>query len=176
MYPVLVVPVLRSSDYDKHELQSSRRNSQLRHCRGDREVDTLCIRMAMVILGIPEPRLGTWRSQKQGCYEQVVCPPLALRIGILKGSALPNDGLDAPVSSQCRTPQDTNHKGHWVPKCFVIQLLVLASSMYPALVFLVLRSLDYDKHELQSSRRKSQLRHWRGELSRCTRYAYVCRS
>jgi hypothetical protein len=64
MYPVLVFPVLRSSDYDKHELQSSRRNSQLRHCRGTSEVYTLCIRMAIVRVGIPEPRLGTWRSPK----------------------------------------------------------------------------------------------------------------
>ncbi len=74
-------------------------------------------------LGIP--RLGTWRKQKQGLYEKVMWPPMALRIGLLKSSALQNDGLDAPVILQCRTPQETNPKGHWGPHYFFIQSLCL---------------------------------------------------
>ena len=36
---------------------------------------------------------------------------MALRIGLLKSSALQNNGLDAPVILQCRTPQEINPKG-----------------------------------------------------------------
>ncbi len=71
------------------------------------------------------PRLGTWREQKQGLYEKIMWPPMALRIGLLRSSALQNDGLDAPVILQCRTPQETNPKGHWGPHYFFIQSLFL---------------------------------------------------
>ena len=71
------------------------------------------------------PRLGTWRKQKHGFYEKVVWPPMALRIGLLRSSALHNDGLDAPVSVQSRTSQETNPKGHWGPNYFLIKSLLL---------------------------------------------------
>ena len=48
---------------------------------------------------------------------------MALRIGLLRSSALQNDGFDAPVILQCRTPQGTNPKGHWGPHYFFIQSL-----------------------------------------------------
>jgi hypothetical protein len=34
------------------------------------------------------PRLGTWRKQQQGLYGKVMWPPMALRIGLLRSSAL----------------------------------------------------------------------------------------
>jgi hypothetical protein len=48
------------------------------------------------IVKLDIPRLGTWRKQEQELYEQILWPPLSLRIGLLKSSALQNDGLDAP--------------------------------------------------------------------------------
>ena len=50
---------------------------------------------------------------------------MALGIGLPRSSALQNDGLDAPVILQCRTPQKTNPKGHWVPHFFFIKSLFL---------------------------------------------------
>ena len=44
---------------------------------------------------------------------------MAFRIGLLKSSALQNDGLDGPVMLQCPTPQETNPKGHWGPNYFL---------------------------------------------------------
>ena len=58
--------------------------------------------LEIVRLGIP--RLGTCRKQKQRFYEDIIWPPMALRIGLLRSSALQDDGLDAPVILQCRTP------------------------------------------------------------------------
>ena len=55
--------------------------------------------LEIVRLGIP--RLGTWRKRKQGFYENVIWPPMALMIGLLGSSAPQNDGLDAPVILQC---------------------------------------------------------------------------
>ena len=75
------------------------------------------ISLEIVRLGIP--RLGTWRKQTQGFYEKVIWPPMALRIGLLRSSALQNDGLDVPVILQFRTPRETNPKGHWGPKYFL---------------------------------------------------------
>ena len=43
---------------------------------------------------------------------------MALRIGLLKSSALQNDGRIKPVILQCRTPQETNPKGQSGPNCF----------------------------------------------------------
>ena len=71
---------------------------------------TMSVHLEIVRLGIP--RLGTWRKQKQGFYEKVIWPPMALRIGLLRSSALQNDGRIKPVILQCRTPQGTNPKGH----------------------------------------------------------------
>ena len=51
--------------------------------------------------------------------QKVIWPPMALRIGLLRSSALQNDGLDVPVILQCRTPQETNPKGHWGPNYFL---------------------------------------------------------
>jgi hypothetical protein len=48
---------------------------------------------------------------------------MALRIGLLKSSALQNDGLDVPVLLQCRTPRETNHKGPTGPNYFLIKSL-----------------------------------------------------
>ena len=48
---------------------------------------------------------------------------MALRIGLLRSSALQHEGLDAPVILQCRTPQETNPKGNCGPNC-VFFLLV----------------------------------------------------
>ncbi len=42
-------------------------------------------------------------------------PQMALRIGLLRASALQNDGRVKPVILQRRTPQETNPKGHWGP-------------------------------------------------------------
>jgi hypothetical protein len=44
---------------------------------------------------------------------------MALRIGLLRSSALQNDGLDAPVILQCLTPQEANPKVHWGPNNFL---------------------------------------------------------
>jgi hypothetical protein len=49
---------------------------------------------------------------------------MALRIGLLKSSALQNDGLDGPVILQFRTPQETNPKGHSGPNYFFCKILV----------------------------------------------------
>ena len=46
---------------------------------------------------------------------------MALRIGLLRSSALQNAGLDAPVILQRRTLQGTNPKGHWGPNMFFIE-------------------------------------------------------
>ncbi len=66
--------------------------------------------LEIVRLGVP--RLGTGRKQTQGFDEKVIWPPMALRIGLLRSSAVQNDGLYAPVILQCRTPQETNPGGH----------------------------------------------------------------
>jgi len=67
---------------------------------------------------------------------------MALRIGLPRSSALQNDGLDVPVILQCRTPRETNPKGHWGAKILFHQILVFSSSLYPVLVYPVLRSLE----------------------------------
>ena len=87
------------------------------------KVSMLPIVLEIIRLGIP--RLGTWRKQKQGFYEKVIWPPMALRIGLPGSSALQNDGHIMPVILQCRTPQETNPKGHWGPNCFFIKSLFL---------------------------------------------------
>ena len=50
---------------------------------------------------------------------------MALRIGLLRSSALQNDGHIKPVILQCRTPRGTNLKGHWVPNYFLRKSLFL---------------------------------------------------
>ena len=80
-----------------------------------------CASLEIVRLGTP--RLGTWRKQTQGFYEKVIWPPMALRIGLLRSSALQNDGQDAPVILRCRTLQETNPKGHWGPNYFFIKYM-----------------------------------------------------
>ena len=67
----------------------------------------------IVRLGIQ--RLGTWRKQKPIFFEKTTWPTTALRMRLLRSSALQNDGLDAPVILECRTSQETNPKGHWGP-------------------------------------------------------------
>ena len=69
--------------------------------------------LEIVRLGIP--RLGTWRKQKQGLYKKVMWPPMALRIGLLRSSALQNAGHIRPVILQCRTPRETDSKARWGP-------------------------------------------------------------
>jgi hypothetical protein len=59
-------------------------------------------------------------NQTQGFYHKEIVHPIALRMRLLRRSALQNDGLDVPVILQCRTPQETNPKGHWVPNYFLI--------------------------------------------------------
>ena len=76
-------------------------------------------------LGIP--RLGTWRKQKQGLYEKVMWPPMALRIGLLRSSALQSDGHIKPVTLRCRTPGETNPKGHWGPNYLLRKTLLFSS-------------------------------------------------
>jgi hypothetical protein len=44
---------------------------------------------------------------------------MAFRIGLPDNSALQNDGHIKPIILQCRTPQETNPKGHWGPNCFL---------------------------------------------------------
>ena len=63
--------------------------------------------------------------QKQGFYKKIIRPPMALRIGLPGSSALQNDGLDVPIILQCRTPRETNPKGHWVTNYFCIKSLLL---------------------------------------------------
>jgi hypothetical protein len=52
---------------------------------------------------------------------------MALRIGLLRSSALQDDGLDVPVILQCRTPQEANPKGHWGPTYFLRTSLCFSS-------------------------------------------------
>ena len=59
---------------------------------------------------------------------------MALKIGLLRSSALQNDGHIKPVILQFRTPQETNPNGHWGAKLFFHKILIFASSMYPVLV------------------------------------------
>jgi hypothetical protein len=54
---------------------------------------------------------------------------MALRMGLLRSSALQNDGLDVPVILQFRTPQETNPKGHWGPNCFLRKSSLFVSSL-----------------------------------------------
>ena len=70
-------------------------------------------------------RLGKWRKQEQGLYQKAIGPPLAIRIGLLWSSALQTDGRIKPMILQCRTPQETNPKGHWGPNYFFIKSLFL---------------------------------------------------
>ena len=51
---------------------------------------------------------------------------MALRIGFPGGLALQNDGLDVPLIVQCRTPRETNPKGHRGPNHFFVKVLVFA--------------------------------------------------
>ncbi len=64
--------------------------------------------------------------------QKVNWPPMTLRIGLLRISALQNDVQDVPVILQCRTPQETNPKGHWGPKYLLIKWLFLCP---PCIVF-----------------------------------------
>jgi hypothetical protein len=48
---------------------------------------------------------------------------MAIRIGLLRSSALQNDGLDVPIILQCRAPRETNPNGHWGSDRFLIKLL-----------------------------------------------------
>ena len=80
----------------------------------------------------PRHTRTTREEKKQGFSQKVIWPPMALRIGLLGSSALHNDGLDVPVILQCRTPQETNPKGHWGPNCVLIKSL-----FFPSLVVLV---------------------------------------
>ena len=52
---------------------------------------------------------------------KVMWPPMDLRIGLLRSSALQNDGRIKPVILQCRTPGKTNPEGHWGPNDFFIK-------------------------------------------------------
>ena len=101
-----------------------------------------CVSVSILeIVRLDLPRLGTWRKQKEGLYAKVVWPPMALRIGLLRSSALQNDGRIVPVILQCRTPHETNPKGHWGPNYFFIKSSFFFS-MYPVLVYPVLRLLE----------------------------------
>jgi hypothetical protein len=48
---------------------------------------------------------------------------MAFRIGHLWSSAVQNDEQITLVILYCRTPQETNPKGHWEPNYFLIQYL-----------------------------------------------------
>ncbi len=53
---------------------------------------------------------------------------MAVRIGLLRSSALQNGGLDVSLILQCRTSQETNPKRHWGSNYFLLlfdQILVL---------------------------------------------------
>ena len=50
---------------------------------------------------------------------------MALRIGLLRSSALQNDALDVAVMLQGRTPQEANPKGQWVSDYFFITSVFL---------------------------------------------------
>ena len=58
---------------------------------------------------------------------------MALRIGPLRSSALQNDGLDAPVILQCRTPQETNPQTSHVVQCSWGGKLDVQSTLHVAL-------------------------------------------
>ena len=70
-------------------------------------------------------KTGYMEEAKTRFYEKIFWLPMALRIGLLGRSAPQNDGLDAPVILQCRTPQETNPKGHRGPNLFFIRSLCL---------------------------------------------------
>ena len=57
--------------------------------------------------------------------QNLIWPPMVLRVGLPGSSALQHDGLDVPVMLQCRTAQETNPKGHWGPNGFFIKSLFL---------------------------------------------------
>ena len=52
---------------------------------------------------------------------------MAHRVGLPGSSALQNDGHIVPVILQCRTPQETNPKGHWGPNYFLGKSLFFSS-------------------------------------------------
>ena len=70
---------------------------------------------------VRDPRhTRTMREEKNKDFmKKQFGPPMALRIGLLGSSALQNDGHIKPVILQCRTPQETNPKGHRGPKYFL---------------------------------------------------------
>ena len=90
-----------------------------------------CTGLEIVRLGIP--RLVTWRKQKQGCYEKVIWPPMALRIGLLRSSALQNDGLDAPVTLAVANSSGDQSLGPLGPKLLFHKICVFASHPVPSL-------------------------------------------
>jgi hypothetical protein len=67
----------------------------------------------------PRHTRTTREETTQRFSHKVMWPPMALRIGLLRRSALQNDGLDVPVILQCRTHRETNPKGHLGPNYFL---------------------------------------------------------
>ena len=49
---------------------------------------------------------------------------MALRIGLNGFKVIWPQWLDVPVILQCRTPQETNPKGHWEPNYFLGKIIV----------------------------------------------------
>ena len=86
-------------------------NLQARRC------DAKCVHDAL--MRGPRHTRTTREEKKQGFSQKVIWPPLALRIGLLRSSAVQNDGRIKPVMLQCRTPRETNPKGHWGPNYFL---------------------------------------------------------
>ena len=84
----------------------------------------------------------TREGKKQGISQKVIWPSMALRIGLPGSAELQHDGLHVLVFLQCRTPRETNPKGHWGPNYLCKKTILFASSMYTILVYPLLRSLD----------------------------------
>ena len=124
MYPVLVYPVLRSLEESTWKegprLAKNIGGTHLQHTADNCRAPS-CIRCAwqsFPLMFLCVPKCPLFRSS-QGFYEKVIWRPMAVRIGLLRTSALQNDGRIKPVILQCRTPQETNPKGHWGPTYFL---------------------------------------------------------
>ena len=64
-----------------------------------------------LLLRDPRHTRTTREKNKQGFFQKIIWPPMALGIGLLRSSALQIHGHITPVILQCRTPQKTNPKG-----------------------------------------------------------------
>ena len=105
-------PILRpvSGHFTKQKLRTFTHYERTMHRNPGPDVspDVQFFRWSLVLSRLPYKNRELNISMSVG-QEMTKLP---LWIGLLKSSALQNYGLDAPVILQCRTPQETNPKGH----------------------------------------------------------------